>query len=61
MENLRIIQSTPVVIYSRKSARTERRPAFGSAKHVHIGLIFGGLIKQLKEALIVMRVDYTLR
>jgi hypothetical protein len=46
MDNQRIIQSTPVIFsfksgtihrcfdYSRKSARTEHRQAFGSAKHV---------------------------
>jgi hypothetical protein len=31
------------------------------APHICIGLIFGGVIKQLKEALIVMSVDYMLR
>jgi hypothetical protein len=72
MDNQRIIQSTPaifsfkswttdVVITAGKLCAPNADRLSGALTLYIIGLIFGGQITQGKDALIVMRVDYTLR
>jgi hypothetical protein len=62
-DNQCIIQSTPA-IFSFKSWTMDAvitvEKVRARERHKCIGLIFGGLIKQFKEALIVMSVDYML-
>jgi hypothetical protein len=63
VDNQRIIQSTPATfsLKSRTMDRTERLQAFLMRVKTCKGLVLGGSFKQLKEALAIMSVAYTLR